>query len=93
MAAPCNRLERGDCGPVRTESGLEAGVLDSSSSPKKLLIADMAGLKPAMASGVNKSEGMSGAEKSNPRLRGFESKPEAKPACLSMLGFLMKNGA
>lgn len=75
------------------DNGPEAGVLVSSSSPKKLLIADMAGLRPAMANGVSSSDGMSGAEKSRPRLNGLDKRPEAKPACLSMLGFRMKNGA
>lgn len=68
-------------------------MLASSSSPKKLLIADMAGLRPAMASGVSKSDGIKGAENSRPRLSGFDNRPDAKPDCLSMLGFRIKNGA
>lgn len=101
---PCRMLLNGELGPVRTESGLAGALLDdddaSSSSPKKLLMADMAGLKPAMASGVSRSEGINGAEKSRPRLSGFDSRPDAKLACLSMLPseleadcFLTKNGA
>lgn len=91
---PCRMLESGELAPVKTESGPElAGVLASSSSPKKLLMADMAGLKPAMANGVSKSDGINGAENSRPRLNGFDRRPDAKPACLSMLGFLVKNGA
>lgn len=88
-------LESGELAPVRRlESGELAGVLASSSSPNKLLIADMAGLRPAMASGVSSSDGMSGAENSRPRLSGFDSKPEPKPACRSaMLGLRIKNGA
>lgn len=63
----------------------------SSSSPKKLLMADIAGLKPAIARGVNKSDGISGAENNSPKLRGFDNRPEAilpnAPACLSDAGF------
>ena len=92
---PWRMLESGEDGPVSMESGELAGVLPeaSSSSPKKLLIADMAGLRPAMASGVSSSEGISGAENSRPRLSGFDNRPEAKPACRSMLGLRTKNGA
>lgn len=94
---PCRMLDNGDDGPVKTESGLGLGVLAlaSSSSPKKLLMADMAGLRPARASGVSRSEGMNGAEKSRPSLSGLERRLGAPkpPICLSMLGFLVKNGA
>lgn len=90
---PWRMLESGEDGPVSMESGELVLPEASSSSPKKLLIADMAGLRPAMASGVSSSEGISGAENSRPRLSGFDNRPEAKPACRSMLGLRTKNGA
>lgn len=76
----------------------EGELAGSSSSPKKLLIADIAGLKPAIASGVNRSDGMSGAENNRPKLSGLDNKPDAMlpnvPACLSEAGFgRTKNGA
>lgn len=79
--------------PIRAASGPESGpeppaaaglLLSSSSSPKKLFIADIAGLRPAMASGVSSSDGSSGAENNKPKLSGLDSKLEASPlACLS----------
>lgn len=62
----------------------------SSSSPKKLLMADMAGLRPAMARGVSSSDGIKGAEKSKPSPSGFDRRPDAMlpraVACLSVAG-------
>lgn len=99
----CRMLASGELPAASIESGPPTGAEDdgaSSSSSNKLLIADMAGLKPAIASGVSRSEGMSGAEKSRPRLSGFDNRLEARPpialaavACLSMAGFRTKNGA
>lgn len=91
---PCRMLDRGDDGLASMEAkgllasrplgALVLALAGSSSSPNRLLMADIAGLRPAIASGVSSSEGMRGAEKSRPRLRGFDSRPEAKPPCLSM---------
>lgn len=98
----CRMLAQGELEPLaRAESGDcdDDDVDGSSSSPKKLLIADMAGLRPAMASGVSKSDGRSGAENSRPNLSGFDNRPEASAsapppaACLSVADFRIKNGA
>lgn len=77
-------LDSGDDEPRKLAKGdptgrLEAGVLAelSSSSPKRLLIADMAGLRPAIASGVSKSDGINGAEKRSPKPKGFDRRLES----------------
>lgn len=65
----------------------------SSSSPKKLFIADIAGLNPAMANGVNNNDGINGAENSKPKPSGFDNKLLASPptACLSTLALFLLN--
>lgn len=61
----------------------------SSSSLNKLLIADIAGLRPASASGVRRSDGISGAEKRRPNpsglLRRLANPVAAGPAWRSLI--------
>lgn len=79
-------------GPPLEEDEL-AGV--SSSSPKKLLMADIAGLRPAKANGVSMSEGkIEGAAKSIPKPNGLDNNDAARPPlCLSTPDLRTKYGA
>lgn len=94
-------LDRGEPEPNKLANGelAEAGVLAvwaSSSSPKILFRADIAGLRPAIASGVSKSDGINGAENSKPSESGLDSRldrPKLEAWRSWIVGRLVKNGA